>query len=195
MMVVDSGTALWDSIATVPVDQVRMTPQVREIVNRSVFFRPLPFVTRVVFIATPHRGSVLASLGVGRLASLAVREPPEMTELHTRLVAMNPGVFRPEFAREVPTTIDLLQPKSPTLQALDALRPACWVATHSIVGDIHPSLFGGRDDCVVAVESAHTPGALSEICVPAKHTKVHHHPRAILELMAILQRHMAEQGR
>jgi pimeloyl-ACP methyl ester carboxylesterase len=33
MMVVDSGTALWDSIATVPVDQVRMTSQVRELVT------------------------------------------------------------------------------------------------------------------------------------------------------------------
>jgi pimeloyl-ACP methyl ester carboxylesterase len=194
MVVVDSGSAIWDSIATVPVDSVRMQPQVREIVDRSVFFKPLPFVTRVVYIATPHRGSVLASLGVGRLASLAVREPPEMTEMHTRLVAMNPGAFRPEFARAVPTTIDLLQPKSPTLQALEKLRPSCWVATHSIVGDIHPSLLGGRDDCVVAVESAHTPGALSEICVPAKHTRVHHHPRSIAELVAILRQHLAEAG-
>jgi len=192
MMVVDPGTALWDSIATVPVEAVRMPPQVRELVRRSVFFRPLPFVTRVVFVATPHRGSVLASLGVGRLASLAVREPPEMTEIHKRLVAANPGAFRPEFAREVPTTIDLLQPSSPTLQALDGLRPACWVATHSVVGDIHPSLTGGRDDCVVSVASAHTPGAQSEICVPAKHTRVHHHPLAVAELERILRRHLAE---
>ena len=50
------------------------------------------------------------------------------------------------------------------------------------MGDIHPSLLGGRDDCVVKVESAHTPGALSEICVPAKHTRVHHDPRTILEV-------------
>lgn len=192
MMVVDSGTAIWDSIATVPVESVRMTPQVREIVNRSVFFRPLPFVTRVVYIATPHRGSVIASLGIGRLASLAVREPPEMAEVHKRLVAMNPGVFRPEFAREVPTTIGLLQPTSPTLQALDKLRPPCWVATHSIVGDLHPSPVGGRGDCVVAVASAHTPGALSEITVPAKHTKVHHHPLAVAELVRILRQHLAE---
>jgi len=192
MMVVDSGTAIWDSIATVPVESVRMTPAVRNLVNRTAFFRPLPFVTRVVYIATPHRGSVLASLGVGRLASLAVREPPEMAEVHERLVAMNPGAFRPEFAREVPTTITLLQPSSPTLQALDGLRPPCWVATHSIVGDIHPSLAGGRDDCVVAVASAHTPGALSEICVPAKHTKVHHHPLAVAEVVRILRQHLAE---
>ncbi len=194
MQVVDPGAALWDSIATVPVEAVRMPPQAREMVDQAVFFQPLPFVTRVVFVATPHRGSVLASLGVGRLASLAVREPPQMTALHEQLVGMNPGIFRPEFARKVPTSIDLLRPNSPTLKALDRLRPPCWVTMHGIVGDIHPSLTGGRDDCVVSVESARTPGAISEISVPATHTKVHHHPRAVAELERILWQHLEETG-
>jgi len=163
-------------------------------VTRSVFFEPRPFVTRVVFVATPHRGSVLASLGVGRLASLAVREPPDVAAMHERLMQANPGAFRPEYARKVPTTIDLLRPSSPTLQALDRLRPPCWVTLHSIVGDVHPSLVGGRDDCVVAVESARTPGAVSEIFVPATHTRVHHHPRSVAELERILRQHLAEGG-
>ena len=192
MMVVDSGTAIWDSIAQVPFEQVRLRPQIREMMSRVTFVRPMPFVSRVVFIATPHRGSILASLGAGRLASLAVREPPEITGVHDEVVRTNPGAFRPDYAKKVPTTIDLLEPSSPTLQAIERLRPACWVATHSIMGDIHPSLLGGRDDCVVKVESAHTPGALSEICVPAKHTRVHHDPRTILEVERILRQHLAE---
>jgi hypothetical protein len=108
---------------------------------------------------------------------------------------MNPGALRPEYADKVPTTIDLLRPSSPTLETLERLRPACWVAVHSIVGDVHPSLTGSRDDCVVPVESAHTPYALSEICVPAKHTRVHHHPLAVAELQRILREHLAELGR
>jgi hypothetical protein len=48
---------------------------------------------------------------------------------------------------------------------------------------------------VVPVESAHTPYALSEICVPAKHTRVHHHPLAVAELQRILREHLAELGR
>jgi hypothetical protein len=194
MQVVDPGMALWESVATVPFEQVRFTPETRSIVTRSVFFEPRPFVTRVVFVATPHRGSVLASLGVGRLASLAVREPPDVAAMHERLMQANPGFFRPEYARKVPTTIDLLRPSSPTLQALDRLRPPCWVTLHSIVGDVHPSLVGGRDDCVVAVESARTPGAVSEIFVPATHTRVHHHPRSVAELERILRQHLAEVG-
>jgi pimeloyl-ACP methyl ester carboxylesterase len=195
MLVVDSGTAIWDAVATVPIEAVRAPPDAKEFLKRLAFFKPVPQVTRVVYIATPHRGSVLASLGVGRIASLAVREPPDMKELHRRLMEANPGVFKPEYSSDVLTTIDLLQPNSPTLQVLDQLRTACWVATHSIVGDAHASLLGGRDDCVVAVESAHTPEAKSEICVPAKHTKVHHHPWSVAEIRRILSEHASESAR
>ncbi|MFM8414832.1 MAG: esterase/lipase family protein [Planctomycetota bacterium] len=194
LMVVDSGTAIWDSIATVPFDQMRLSSRARATVQQLAFFKPLPFVKRVVFIATPHRGSVLASLGVGRVASLAVREPAEIAAIREQAEALNPGALRPEYATRVPTTVDLLQPGSPTLQAIERLRPACWVATHSIVGDVHPSLTGGRDDCVVPVESAHAPWALSEIFVPARHTKVHHHPRTVAEVQRILRLHLAELG-
>ena len=195
MMVVDPGTAIWDSIATVPFDQMRLPPRARATVQQLAFFRPLPFVQRVVFIATPHRGSVLASLGVGRLASLMVREPPEIAAIREQAAALNPGVLRPEYAKRVPTTIDLLRPTATTLLALERLRPACWVATHSIVGDGHPSLTGGRDDCVVSVASAHASWALSEICVPATHTKVHHHPLTVAEVRRILAQHLDEAAR
>jgi hypothetical protein len=193
-MVVDSGTEIWGAIATVPFEQLRLPRESRAVVHRLAFFEPLPFVTRVVFVATPHKGSVLASLGIGRLASLAVREPADISAIREQAAVLNPGVLRPEYARRVPTTVDLLRPSSPTLQAIERLRPACWVAVHSIVGDVHPSLTGGRDDCVVPVESAHTPSALSEIFVPAKHTKVHHHPLAVAELRRILWQHLAECG-
>ena len=95
----------------------------------------------------------------------------------------------------MPTTIDLLRPTATTLLALERLRPACWVATHSIVGDGHLSLTGGRDDCVVSVASAHAPWALSEIRVPATHTKVHHHPLTVAEVRRILTQHLDEAAR
>jgi pimeloyl-ACP methyl ester carboxylesterase len=192
MMVVDSGEAIWDSIAQVPIEQMRMRPRTRQLMARATHFRPLPFVTRVIFIATPHRGSVIASLGVGRAASLLVREPPEITAVHEEAVRLNPGGFRPEYAKKVPTTIDLLEPSSPTLQALEQLRPPCWVSRHTIAGDIHPSVIGGRDDCVVSVASARQPGVVTELLVPASHTKVHRHPETIREVEAILRMHLEE---
>jgi pimeloyl-ACP methyl ester carboxylesterase len=195
MQVVAPGTALWDSVAKVPFAEIRLPSAMRAAVQPAYFFEPVPQVTRVVCIATPHRGSVLASLGVGRLASVTVRPPPEAQALHDTAVRLNPGAFDDDFARKLPTTIDLLEPDSLLLRALERLRPACWVAVHSIVGDGHHSLTGGRDDCVVSVESAHTAGAASEIAVPATHTKVHHHPLTAAELRRILRLHLEESDR
>lgn len=192
LQVVDPGNRLWDAVAAVPFEQMQLQPAVRRWVRPAYFFEPLPFVNRVVLIATPHRGSLIASLGIGRLASLSVRPPAEMRQLHDQVIRMNPGGFRPEFERRVPTTIDMLEPSSRPLKAIESLRPPCWVSVHSIVGVGHASLTGGRNDCVVSEESAHTQGAVSEIGVPATHTKVHHHPRAIAEVRRILIQHLAE---
>jgi pimeloyl-ACP methyl ester carboxylesterase len=192
MQVVDPGTAIWDTIATRPFSELRLPADVKTLVGRTFFFKPLPFVKRIVFIATPHRGSALASLGVGRLASVAVRQPPQMQAVHDMAVRANPGLLRPDFERRMPTTIDILRPESPYLRVLERLRLPCWVATHSVVGDGHISLTGGRDDCVVPVGSAHTPGAASEIVVPASHTRVHHHPATITEVQRILCTHLHE---
>jgi hypothetical protein len=65
---------------------------------------------------------------------------------------------------------------------------------HGVIGVGHASLTGGRDDCVVSEQSAHTEGAVSEVCVPASHTKVHHHPRSIAEVRRILGQHLIETG-
>ncbi|MFM8827001.1 MAG: esterase/lipase family protein, partial [Actinomycetota bacterium] len=194
LQVVTPGTTLWDTIACRPFTELVAPPRIKHFVGRGYFFEPLPFVRRVVFIATPHRGSILASLGVGRAASMVVQQPAQMRAIHEQLVEMNPGMLRPDYERRMPTTVDLLQPSSELLQAIESLRVPCWVSTHSIVGNGHASLTGERDDCVVAVSSAHTPGAVSEIMVPASHTRVHHQPLAIQEVQRILVQHLQETG-
>jgi hypothetical protein len=194
LQVVTPGNSLWEAVACRPFEQVDLDPPVRRFIGEAYFFEPLPFVNRVVCIATPHRGSILASLGVGRLASISVRPPPQLTAMHREMMRRNPGAFRPDFERRVPSTVDMLEPDSTVLQAIERLRPSCWVTMHSIVGDGHVSLTGGRDDCVVAVSSAHTVGAVSEVMVPASHTKVHHHPLTVAELQRILGQHLRETG-
>jgi hypothetical protein len=194
LQVVDPGTALWDSVAYVPFEQMRLRPEVRRFFAPRYFYKPAPFVKRVVFIATPHGGSTLATLGVGRLASLTVRQPPLNKAIHDEVVRDNPGVFRPDYERRVPTTVDTLEPDSDTLAALRSLRVPAWVTTHSFIGDVHTSALNGPGDCVVPVWSARHPGVVSEVMVPASHTKVHHHPDTIRELERILLEHLRETG-
>ena len=192
MMVVAPGTALWDSVSRRPFCEVQMQPEVREFVGPLFFFEPLPFVKRVVYMATPHAGSSLASRAVGRVAAVTVRQPPQTAAAYRQLVALNPDTFRGDFEKSVPTTIDILEPESSILRALRELRPPCWVTTHSVIGNAHRSLTGDDGDCVVPVSSARIGGVVSEIEVPATHTRVHHQPQTVRELERILAQHLHE---
>ena len=192
LQVVDPGTKLWEAISHVPFEQIVLRPELKERVRYNYFFEPLPFVKRVVFIATPHAGSSLASRGVGRIAALTVQQPPETKAIHDEAVTMNPDAFHSDYQRSLPTTIDILEPDSSILRALRELRTPCWVTTHSIIGTVHQSLVSGPDDCVVPASSARLPGVTSEIEVPATHTRVHHHPQTVMEVERILLEHLNE---
>ena len=194
LQVVASGDHFWNAMAKVPFDTVRMPPSIRAKIEPSLFFKPVTNVTRVVFIATPHQGSSLASLALGKIASLTVERPPELTAIHDQLVAENPGALRPEFEKALPTTIQLLAPNSPLLEALYGLRPPCWVTIHNIIGVAHHTLRGERTDCIVSESSARHPGAISELDVKATHTGVHHKLTTIAEIKRILQLHLEESG-
>jgi hypothetical protein len=194
LQVVDSGTAVWDSIAKRPFAEMVIPPEHRQFVRNAFFFEPSPFIKRIVFMATPHDGSGLASRGVGRLASVTVTPPPTPTQIHDEVVLLNPGAFWPYFEKRLPTTIDILEPTAPILRAVRGLRIPCWVTTHSIIGKAHHSLVAGPDDCVVPVASARIEGVCSELVVPASHTKVHHHPDTVFELKRILTTHLRETG-
>jgi pimeloyl-ACP methyl ester carboxylesterase len=194
LAVVEPRMAIWDSVASRPFDTVQMRPEVRQFVAPLFFFEPLPFVKRVVFIATPHAGSSLASRALGRVASVTVRQPPEIRAIHEEIAATNPGVFQGDFENSVPTTVDILEPDSTILQAIKELRTPCWVTTHSVIGTAHQSLTGDPNDCVVPASSARLPGTVSEIEVPATHTKVHHQPATVCELERILTQHLHESG-
>ena len=194
LQVVASGNRLWDAIAAVPFDRVRMPQQVRRRITPALFFQPSPCVKRVVFIATPHRGSSIAARGVGRFASLTVRRPPEITAIHRMLVAANPGAIRPEFEQNLPTTVQLLEPSSTLLQTVYDLHPPCWVSLHSVVGVVHHTVTGERTDCVVPESSARYPGVVSEFDVRASHTQIHHKLQTVAEIERILRQHLLETG-
>jgi hypothetical protein len=48
----------------------------------------------------------------------------------------------------------------------------------------------GEGDGVVPLESARVDDAVSQIEVPAEHTAIHRHPRAILEVRRVLLEHL-----
>jgi triacylglycerol esterase/lipase EstA (alpha/beta hydrolase family) len=192
MQVADSGDILWRSIANKPFDQVTMTTEVRDRLRSAFFFTASTNVSRVVFIGTPHNGASTASRLVGRVGAALVSQPQELSEKHRELIERNPGVFSSEVTKRIPTSIDLLKPDTPILNAVSQLPIDHRVRLHSIIGDSHWSLFKGRSDGIVPIDSARETRAITERYVREKHSDLHKYRETIQELVMILNEHLRE---
>ena len=60
LLLTDSGNKLWMDIFGRPPDEVPLSPQAREYFREELFFRHRPEIGRVIFIASPLRGSNMA---------------------------------------------------------------------------------------------------------------------------------------
>ena len=192
LQVTNSTDELWRSAAKVPFDAIRTDADLRMRLANSFFFTPSPDVSRVIFIATPHRGSVYARRCVGQISSALVKEPPDWKARHAQLIRDNPCTFYEEMSRGIPTSVDLLEPSSAILQATTRLPYRQGVRLHSIIGDDRRTLTEGETDGVVAVSSARLIGVQSEIFVDASHTEILKRSKTSAEVLRILLAHAAE---
>ena len=122
------------------------------------FFDPSPLVKRVVFMATPHRGSNMARRLVGRAASKFVHYSADEEAAYRQLMECNRGVFREFISEKKPTAIDLLEPDNPLLAAMARMPISRSVRWHSIIGRRYMTIEGEATDGVVPVSSATWPG-------------------------------------
>src|ERR1700746_113601 len=74
LLLTDSGDKLCMKVFGRPFDEVPLSPHVREYFREELFFRHRPEIGRVIFIASPLRGSNLAKGLLGSLAAMIVRE-------------------------------------------------------------------------------------------------------------------------
>lgn len=191
MMVQDTGNALWDASIHIPEHRLKASPKLRAELNAMLVFRPLPYVRRVVFIATPHRGSRVANAPIGRLVSDLVRRDDEQTAAVNELESLN---GKDALARELRSgfvnSVGNLRTDSPILATLDRLPIHQGVPYHSII----PLLGGdsGATDGIVNYSSSHLPGATSELIVRGSHF-AHQYPEVTAELRRILLEHLAHR--
>jgi pimeloyl-ACP methyl ester carboxylesterase len=151
------------------------------------FFDWQPYVRRVVFLATPHRGSDYSRKFVGRLGSNLITEPDRYTKLLGQLVKDNPDAFPARFAK-LPTSIETLEPDSPILQALLRMKANPETRFDSIIGSLRPDNVESTTDGVVPYRSAHLDG-VDETIVRSDHG-VQRDPEAIQAVRRILKEHL-----
>jgi len=190
MTVVNSGTRFWDARFQVPFEQADIPAETKDLLRRSMFVEPLPFVTEVVFICTPHRGSFLAENFLGKIARRLVTFPAQVAKVSVDLVKLNPAGAA-QTAWHMPTAIDNMDWSNPFLKTLASLPIAPGVEAHSIVavkGDGPPE---EGDDGVVKYSSAHIDGVASELIVRDSHS-TQATPVTIEEVRRILYAHLKE---
>ncbi|MFZ5829439.1 MAG: esterase/lipase family protein [Planctomycetota bacterium] len=180
---------LWRHAARAPLDAVVATPEMRNRLERSFFFDPSPLVTRVVYIGTPHRGAGMARRLVGRFASSLVQAPADDEPAYRQLMDQNRDVFYDYLQDSPPTSIDLLEPDNPLLNALAQMPFRPGLRMHTILGTGGSVLEGEPGDGVVPVSSARLAGVCSELLVPARHSDLHRDAAAVAELQRILRVH------
>jgi pimeloyl-ACP methyl ester carboxylesterase len=191
MMAQDPGLELWNSTIRTPYDQFRFSPKLHQTLGASLVFQPLPFVRRVIFIATPHRGSPLASDLFGRTISRLVGRPDALASSLKEIEALNgPNVIAPEMRGRTPNAIGNLRPDSPILAALDRVPIDPKVPYHSII----LLIFGVTGtDGVVLYNSSHLNDAASELIVAGNHSS-QQKPEVTRELRRILLEHVGSLG-
>jgi hypothetical protein len=195
MLAEPSGEALWNAVFTRPIDQVGASPALRDELAAMFFFQPEPYVRRVIFLATAHRGGKLASQPGVQLGVGLIRLNNPLRRAWAELEAANgPDLFRAPYQNRAPSSFDGLEAGNPLLMAIDAQPIAPGIAYHSIIANIrHLAPPEKMTDGLVSYPSAHLGGAASESIVTAGHP-CEANPEVIAEVRKILHIDLTERN-
>ena len=165
--------------------------QTLERLQNNFIFSPPQGVTRIVYMATPHRGSTFADNWIGRLGQRLIDLPSDMLEEVTRIATLSRGMFllNPLQLKDELTSIRQLSPNSSLVKYMSELRGSPNVPVHSIIGDRGRNDTPNSSDGVVKYHSSHLDWSASEKIVPSGHS-VQDDPAAAVELRRILREHL-----
>lgn len=191
MTVVESGDRLWHLVSDRPATELRGEERDVKLFRSGLIFEAHPGVRRVVYIATPHRGSRIDRGIIERVGARLVRISDPLRAAHDRLVAENPSnFFRERFRKGMLSSIDELESGAPILTGLAELTHSPALKVHSIIAVRPGSPPGDRTDGLVSYESAHLADVVSEKVVSAGHL-CQDHADVIGEVRQILTEHAA----
>jgi hypothetical protein len=186
MTVIDSGMHLWPF--KVPPEELGVSVETRDLLSHALIIKPLPFVKRVVFIATPHGGSYQALGFLGRLGSWFVNLPGRFVKMNVELLTLQTKGLYMGAIGGIPTSITNMTPGNAFIKNLAAVPIADGVVAHSIIAVDSDGPLKEGGDGVVKYASAHIDGVTSEKVVRSSHS-VQGNPDTIQEVKRILMEH------
>lgn len=161
------------------------------LIVRATTFRANPRIKRVVFICTPHRGSNMASSGLGRFGISLITLPATLATVMKDSLTSADLVQLTGSSKRLPNSVWGLKPSNPALPVINGAPIT--IPYHSIIGDRGKGDSPNSTDGVVAYWSSHLNGAQSEVIVPGPHGSCAL-PQTIAELRRILRLHLRKSG-
>jgi hypothetical protein len=189
MQVINSGDRIWNAASREPLDQLQLSDQTRDLLRRGLFVKPLPEVSRVVFICTPQRGSFIAGRNIiANLVRRLLTLPFALTGVAAD-IARNPGAAAGVGSLAVPSAVDNMSPRNHFIRALADIPVAPSITVNSIVAVEGDGPVEQGDDGVVKYSSAHIEPVESELVVKSSHS-TQGNPHTIEEVRRILRLHV-----
>ena len=185
MLVINSGSRLFDAFSTKPLDEIPLPDTTRDTIRRAFFLTPIPDVTRVIFIATPQRGSFFAGGTLPQLIGRLVTLPLDSMRMLADVLSSKSNALRLDPSKVHFGSIYGMTPGSPMISALASIPVAPNVVAHSIIAVKGDGPVETGDDGVVEYSSAHIDEAASELVVRSGHS-VQGDPRTVAEVRRIL---------
>ena len=192
---IDSGDRFWADVTGKPFDDLKLDPDDKELLRKTLFVKPLPFVSEVIFLATPQRGSYLAGPQlVRRLAAYLVRLPSDVIRVGAGLATLAPAGAAALTLTRMPTSIDNMSPGNRFIRVLATIPVSPTVTAHSIIAVDGDEPLDQAGDGVVKYASAHVDGVESELIVRSPHSGMQAAPATIEEVRRILLAHSARSA-
>ena len=183
---IDSGTKLWDSVSSKPVDELNLKPETAALLKESLFVSHLPFIETVIFIATPHGGSYQASLTIVGLFTRLVTLPLSIAAATADVLANAGDALKLDKDRRAFNSINGMSPGNPGIEAVRQLPVAPGIHAHSIIPTLQDGPLEDRNDGVVEYKSAHIDGVESELVIEHQGHSTQSNPLAVREVRRIL---------
>jgi hypothetical protein len=185
---VESGNKFWDSISSKPFEEIEVTPETRALLQKNVFVTPLPFVSRLIFIATPQRGSYVADSWAAHQIAKFVKLPGRVVSGITDVMTRNFEGMKFNLHGTQLGAVSAMEPGSHLMTALAPLPLAPGVSGHSIIAVKDEGPLEEGSDGVVKYTSAHLEEVDSEFIVRSGHS-CQSNPHTIQEVRRILLLH------
>lgn len=187
----DSGQEFWDMVSDTRLEDLNISDETRQILHRSLFVKPVPFATRLIFIATPQHGSYVAgSWGAHQLAKF-VKLPGRLMSGITDLMTLKLDTLKLDLHGMNLGSVSAMEPGSPLMKILPFTPLAPGVSGHSIIAVEGEGPLEEGSDGVVAYKSAHLEGMESEFVVRSGHS-CQSNTHTIQEVRRILLLHAQE---